>query len=266
MLVLRLSRLTSRQSVSKRSIARGSSVVILTASTGGRSAVTRASNGRIPGASDSLTQTTVTLTEAYDKDMQYGFDMFAAQSNLQEIMRANNMIVMKKAQDLAILAQADTATQATNTTGQTATVDMWDTAKVILGNNGVDFALGEVYAVVSHAFFSYLRRAPEFSSADYVDVKPYAGAASRKMLVWDGITIIRSSLLTGVTTSSEKCYMFHRNALAYAYDPGMIDIVGEYVPEDDYSYSRAKIYHGAKLLQNTGIVQMLHDGSAYTAA
>ena len=39
-----------------------------------------------------------------------------------------------------------------------------------------------------------------------------------------------------------------------------------YDEEDDYSFTRASIFMGSKLLQNTGIVQIVHDGSAYVAS
>jgi hypothetical protein len=36
-----------------------------------------------------------------------------------------------------------------------------------------------------------------------------------------------------------------------------------YDEKQDTSWSRATIFHGFKVLQNTGIVQMKHDGSAF---
>jgi hypothetical protein len=41
-----------------------------------------------------------------------------------------------------------------------------------------------------------------------------------------------------------------------------LDRVG-YDEKQDTSWSRATIFHAAKILQNTGIVQMKHDGSAF---
>jgi hypothetical protein len=43
---------------------------------------------------------------------------------------------------------------------------------------------------------------------------------------------------------------------------GLKTAVG-YDEEQDYSFCRASVYMGSKLLQNTGIVQMKHDGSAF---
>ena len=38
-----------------------------------------------------------------------------------------------------------------------------------------------------------------------------------------------------------------------------------YDEEQDYSFARASAYMGSKLLQNTGVVIINHDGSAFAA-
>jgi hypothetical protein len=43
---------------------------------------------------------------------------------------------------------------------------------------------------------------------------------------------------------------------------GMQTPVG-YDQEQDYSYARASGYQGALLMQNTGVVVITHDGTAY---
>jgi hypothetical protein len=60
--------------------------------------------------------------------------------------------------------------------------------------------------------------------------------------------------------------MFHRDAIGHAANSKEMDVVVDYDRKQDTSWSRATLYHGAKLLQNTGIVQMKHDGSAYVGA
>ena len=53
------------------------------------------------------------------------------------------------------------------------------------------------------------------------------------------------------------------SALGYAVNVGEDSIAIGYEEKQDTSWSRASIFHGAKILQNTGIVQMKHDGSAF---
>ena len=68
---------------------------------------------------------------------------------------------------------------------------------------------------------------------------------------------------TGVGTATEKCYMYHRNAIGHAFDKsGLATPVG-YDQEQDYSWARASAYMGCKLLQSAGDVVVTHDGSAY---
>jgi hypothetical protein len=39
-----------------------------------------------------------------------------------------------------------------------------------------------------------------------------------------------------------------------------------YERKQQVSWTNATLYHGAALLQNTGVVKMVHDGSAYVAS
>jgi hypothetical protein len=57
--------------------------------------------------------------------------------------------------------------------------------------------------------------------------------------------------------------VFHRNAIGHAVDKNGLQTPVGYDQEQDYSWARASVYMGSKLLQNNGIVQMIHDGSAF---
>jgi hypothetical protein len=144
-------------------------------------------------------------------------------------------------------------------------------SRAILGVNSVPITDGNLYAVISPAFEAYLLQTKEFGSADYVDGKPFAGNNagfnnSPKMYSWMNCLWIVSPQITGIGTNAEKCYMFHKSAIGHAADTaGMQTFVG-YDEEQDYSYARTTLYMGAKLLQNSGVVVMNHDGSAYAAA
>ena len=72
--------------------------------------------------------------------------------------------------------------------------------------------------------------------------------------------------LPGKGTNAEKCFMYHRSAIGHAAaTEGMNTAVG-YDDEQDYSYARCSVYMGTQILQNSGVVVMNHDGSAYVAA
>ena len=47
---------------------------------------------------------------------------------------------------------------------------------------------------------------------------------------------------------------------------GDIQALAGYHEEQDYSWARTTGFFGSKLLQNSGVVVMKHDGSAYVAS
>jgi hypothetical protein len=71
--------------------------------------------------------------------------------------------------------------------------------------------------------------------------------------------------LTGAGTAAEICYAFHRDAIGHAANTTDMAMAVGYNEEQDYSFARASAYMGSKILQNTGIVKVTHDGSAYVA-
>jgi hypothetical protein len=139
-------------------------------------------------------------------------------------------------------------------------------SQAILGNAEVPIEEEDnMFAVVTPAFRAYLMQTTEFSSGDYVDIKPFNGPV-RRMWRWMGVNWIVHPNLTGVGTALEKCYMFHRTALGHAVDTSGIQSPVGYDQEQDYSWARCSVFMGSKLLQNSGVVQMKHDGSAYVPA
>jgi hypothetical protein len=248
----------------KETVIKGQSAVFLVAGSGGATAVTRGSNGQIPYASVSNTQNTCTLVEKHAPFEMTGFDVFANQGDQKLIMMRSSQAVLNRDIDSAIITQLDTATQDTGAAA-TASLNTVVYAHTILGNAEVPvWEEDNMFAVISPAFHAYLMQVSEFASADYVDVKPFAGPA-KKMRRWMGVNWMVHPNLTGNASSSEKCYMWHRNAMGHAANTAEMMVDGGYERKQQVSWTNATLYHGAKLLQNGGIAQMLHDGSAYAA-
>lgn len=80
---------------------------------------------------------------------------------------------------------------------------------------------------------------------------------------WRNCLIVEHPGLPGRGTSSEHSFMFHKTAVGMAIDTGGMQTPVGYFEEQDYSWARATAYMGALLLQNTGVVNITHDGSAY---
>ena len=257
-----------RQSVTTESVVKGNQATFLVADSGGAEAVTRGSNGRIPGRPDNLSQPVATLVEWHDKPEKTGFNIFASQGNQRAIMQQTSQGVMNRKIDSDIITELNTATLDTGV-AVPATLGMALRAKTILGVNEVPFD-GNVWAAITPGYEAYLLQVAEFSNADFVSMKPLdTGATAWKDVVgfyrWLGVNWLVHPNLPGVGTNAEKCFMYHRNAIGHAANTeGLTTHVG-YNEEDDYSFCRMTIYMGSKLLQNSGVVVMNHDGSAFVA-
>jgi hypothetical protein len=238
----------------------GNQAVFLVAGSGGASAVTRGVNSLIPARVDSNTQNTCTLVEWHDLVRKTRFNIFQSQGDQRALMQRTTRAVLNRRLDQDIITQLDTATNNLGGAAQ-ASSSLIRKAKVKLGQNEVPVEdMDKMWAVVSDAFMGYIEELPEFASADYVDYKPYTGPA-RRVLRWKGFNWIVHHNLSGAGTASEKCYFYHSDAIGSAFDMDNLNIAIGYEDEQDYSYARASSFTGAKLLQQSGIVQVLHDAS-----
>jgi len=257
-----------RQSVTTEAVIKGNQATFLVADSGGAAAVTRGVNGMIPARSDNLSQPVATLAEWHDLVRKTGFNVFASQGDQRAIMQQTTMGVINRKVDSDIITELNTAT---NDTGAAvpATLGMALYAKTILGNNAVPFD-GNVWAAITPGFEAYLLQVPEFGKADYVTMKPLdTGATAWKDTVgfwrWIGINWLVHPTLPGAGTSAEKCFMYHKSAIGHGVNTAGIQTPIGYDEEQDYSWARATVFMGSKLLQNSGIVVMNHDGSAFAA-
>lgn len=249
----------------KETVVQGNQATFLVSGSGGDTAVTRGTNGQIPYGNPTNNQSTATLVEKHAPYELTGFNVFASQGNQIQVMRNSSIAVINRDIDLTLLAELANATQDFPATAQTATLSMVTGAQAILGNNDVDVEEEDnMFAIISPAFRGYLMQTTEFASGDYVDMKPFGGPV-RKMFRWMGINWLVSSRITGLGTAAEICYMYHRNSIGYAVNVGEEKIAAGYDEKQDTSWSRATVYHGAKILQNNGIVKITHDGSAFVA-
>lgn len=251
-----------RQTTVTEAVVKGNQATFLVAGSGGATATTRGVNGLIPARADSLTQNTATLTEWHDLVRKTRFNIFQSQGDQRRLMQETTKKVLNRRIDQDIVNVLDTAT---SNLGAATTMSLSVVAKALttLGENEVPVEEEDkMWAVATPAVRGYLMQIPEFASADYVEMKVLNGAAKR-VLRWAGFNWIFHPNLSGVGTASEKCYFFHRDAVGSAFDSGEgLNTAIGYDDEQDYSYARASSFTGAVMLQQTGIVQFLHDASA----
>jgi len=250
-----------RQTVTNEANINAGSAVFLVADSGSASAVTRGLNGLIPARADNLTQNTCTLTEWHDLVRRTKFNIFASQGDGRRIMQETTMGVINRKTDLDIITELNTATQDTGA-AQTASLALAMWGLTILGNNAVPLD-GNISALITPAFYAYLMQTKEFASADYVSNKPFDGQLT--FFRWANVNWIVHPNLPGKGTAAEKCFMYHKDAIGHAIDTEQIDTVAGYDAEQGYSFCRASAFMGSKVLQNSGIVVLNHDGSAFAA-
>ncbi len=249
--------------VTKESMVEGLTATFLVAGSGGATAVTRGQNGLIPYGQTANNQITATLVEKHAPFERTGFDIFASQGNQKQIMQQGSMAVIKRDMDDTIIAELANATQDFGT--GTLTLATVLGAVAILGNNDVPTEeMDKMFGLLSPAAYAYLMQLNTFTSSDYIDIKPLAGP-TRRMLRWAGVNWMVSSRIAGKGTSSELLYVWHKDAIGYAVNTGEDKVYAGYDEKQDTSWTRATVYHAAKILQNSGIVKITHNGSGIVA-
>lgn len=246
---------------------KGNQAVFLVADSGGAAAVTRGVNGLIPARGDDLDQLTCTLGEWHDLVRKTGFNVFASQGNQRAIMQMTSQAVLNRKIDSQIVTELNTGTVTIGSSSTLPSVSLFQNGVVKLQNASVPWD-SNISLVCQPAFLAYLEQAPEFSNAQYVEMRPYAGSTAswrdKPMAYrWRSSLICVHPNLPGKGTSSEKSFLFHKSCIGHAADTSGLQTPVGYNEEQDYSWARASMYMGAKLLQNAGCVVVTADGSAY---
>ncbi len=256
-----------RDTVTTEGTRTGNQYVFLVVDSGGAEAVTRGVNGLIPSRADNNNQLTATLSEWHDLVRKSGFNIFASQGPQRAIMQMTTTAVLNRKIDNQIITELNTGTVTVGGTTEIPSVVTYMKCVVKLQNAGVPWD-SNITALVQPAFLAYLEQAPEFSSADYVEVRPFAGSTAswrdKPMgYRWRNSLIITHPNLPGKGTSSEKNFVYHKSAIGHAADVSGLNTEVGMNGEQLYSWARASMYMGAKLLQNAGVVVVTADGSAY---
>jgi hypothetical protein len=254
-----------RDTVTTEAVIKGNQAVFLVAGSGTDEAVTRGANGLIPARGDTETQNTATLVEWHDLRRKTKFNIFASQGNQRQVMQMNSMAVLNRKMDKVIMAELGTGTVTTGS-AVTASLNLVAKAKTKLGNAGVPWD-SNIWAIISPAFEGYLMQLKEFASREYLDGGPMKGADAAwrdrpRPYFWFGVNWIVHPNVVGVGTTSETCLMYHKSAIGHAVDTAGLEAPIGYNEEQAYSWARTSVFMGPKLLQNTGVVQIPHDGSA----
>lgn len=247
-------------------VIKGNQATFLVADSGGATAVTRGVNGLIPARGDNLTQPVATLVEWHDLVRKTDFNIFASQGNQRAIMQQTCMGVINRKIDQDIITELNTATQ---TTGAAAIQDVAALlhAKAILGNNDVPWD-SNITSLLSPSYESFLMTEATFTSRDFISNGPYDNADPAwrdrpQAYRWLGMNFVIHPNLPNAGSATEVDFVFHKSAIGHAYNADNLEARAGYDEEQDYSWSRCSIYMGSQLLQNSGVVRILHDASSH---
>jgi hypothetical protein len=183
-------------------------------------------------------------------------------------MQMTSMAVLNRQIDSQIVTELATGSVAIGTAAVTIpNVSLFQNARVKLSNAAVPWD-SNVTLLCQPSFLAYLEQAPEFANAQWVDLRPYAGNTpswqDKPMAYrWRNCLIVEHPNLPGKGTTSETSFLYHKSAIGHAMDTQGLQTPVGYFEEQDYSWARATAYMGAKLLQNSGVVVISADGSAY---
>jgi len=183
-------------------------------------------------------------------------------------MQMTTMAVMNRKIDDLIITQLNTGTVTIGSSSVTPSVSLFQNGRVKLSNAAVPWD-SNVTLLCQPSFVAYLEQATEFANAQYVDVRPYAGEQNASWkdkpmaYRWRNCLIIEHPNLPGKGTSSERSFMYHKTAAGHAMDTSGVQSPVGYDQENDYSWARCSAFQGALVLQNSGIVVITADGSAY---
>lgn len=257
-----------RDTVTTEFMEKGGSAVFLVSDGSATAATQRGANGLIPARNLNLTQNTATLAEYNDLVQVNGFNIFQSQGDLNLPMHKEVMATVNREIDKQI--QTILATGTVNTGAAVAgSTELLGKALTMLGNRKVPND-GNVTALVTPAFAEYLRRSESFSSADYVQARPFvdgmpAFGDMRMMYKWAGMNIIVDPTLSGVGTAAAKCFLYHKNSIGQAISKNSIDAVTGFDQEQNYSWARATVFMGTTKLQDSGIIVINHNDLALSA-
>lgn len=259
-----------RETVTTEAVISGNTAVFLVADSGGATASTRGVNGLIPARSDNLAQNSCTISEWHDLVRKTGFNVFASQGNQRQIMQMTSMGVLNRKIDSQITTVLNTGTVTIGSSATIPSVSLFQNGRVKLSNASVPWD-SNITLLCQPSFLAYLEQAPEFSNAQYVNLRPYANQnpswqdkrGQPMAYLWRNALIVEHPNLPGKGTSSEKNFLYHKTAVGHAANRDGLKAPVGYNEEQDYSWARASMFMGAVMLQNAGVVVITADGSAY---
>jgi len=221
-------------------------------------AVTRGANGNIPYASDDQTSATCQLAEYHHLARKNNFNVFSSSVPQRLSMQRRGIVSINNKTDNLILTQLATTTFAANSGNAVAGLTLAAVLEsvAILNANKVPND-GERYGLLSPMAYAHLMKVNQFASGDWVSDKPFMKHVHWRN--WMDVKWCVHPNLPGVGTGTASCFVYHKASVGHGINMGeMVTKIGQN-DEQDYSWARTSAYQGAKALQVSGIVKIVHN-------
>lgn len=257
-----------RRTVVTDGIREGATYTFLVSDTDGQEATTRGVGGDIIYGTHNRDQFTVTMKERHGTDKKTGFNIFQSQGDTVKAMQDGCFAKINRAIDNDLIDTLETATTTLGTALPASFLTI-QKAKARLGNAKVPWDRN-ITLLITPSFESYMLGWNEFKNSMEVNGRPMenGGAAwtdQPAFYNWLNMNVIVHPNLPGAGTSSETCFMYHKNAVGSAFAMSQEKIEADYDKEQEASWARMSAYIGSALLQDAGIIKIPHDGSALSA-
>lgn len=227
----------------------------------------RGVEGQLPKLTSNDNQVTCLLREYGGKFTITDFDKFTSQSDERAKMHAKVMSRANRRMDKILIAELGNASTQWNA-GAAITMTPSVATDIIteLEQGEVPINPNDITVLSTPKVRHQLMKSAQFTSSDYITAKPYLGgdayANERKIKQWLDVAWIFSPLLPGVGTATAKTYIFHRNAIGCAKPESQLMLTAGFDDQDHYHYSSATIKAGCKILQQGGVIEIIHDDTA----
>lgn len=186
-------------------------------------ATTKARHGTITPMNQTHTAPSCTLADFYAGDWVDALDEAKVNIDERDAIASGGAMALGRKVDDQITTVLDTTTQSV------VTLTVSDKANILA--TAVEFAEaawsndvpndGEVYAVVTPRYWSQLMLLEQFNSQDYIDASGQSFRNGPTMgrgqwIEWMGIKWKMQTGLPGEGTATAKCFIWHKQAVAYA--------------------------------------------------
>jgi hypothetical protein len=248
-----------RDAVTTESMVKGNNAIFLVT---GRSDTMkeRGVDGLIPAANELDSQITINLKEMHHRATVTGWDIFTGQGDRRRILQERGMKAANKEIDDTILTALD-ATTTTYNSGSAVTLTYGRLVDILseLYEAEVDND-GQICCVWSPKQFARILTFAQATSIDYVNQKPLVDGPQPFRFL--GAMHLMHPRVPGAGGATAKGFVFHKAAIGHAIDTAGIKTDIGFNGEHDYSYARHSLFHGAKILQNSGVIEVVNDDTA----